>query len=544
MQSSLGVFIDNNIIKYAKLQKDKDVVKVEAYNVAFYEDDLESVIKKIINETYSYKIPVSINLSNEIYNSFDISTLLSKQDTKKAINIEYEMLCSEKGYNAALLENKWILADKKEDPDKQKVLNVIANRNEISKRVALFDGNKVSRITPMSFSVNNLLGKDNKENAVIVNIESTTQLTTVIDGQVASVDLIDEGMAQILEEINKIENSYSKSYEVCKNMTIYTQGATDLYTVEDPYMSIVTSTLLNIVDKVRNLLNQTFVTIDKLYITGVAACINNIDLYFQDFIPNSRCEILKPYFMKNISMQVPIKEYIEVNSAIALALDGLDNPIINFAKGGGSKGKSIWKKDITKIGIKSASSDIVYKIKGDFTAPLKSNEKLLSRAIFACIIIIISYMAFSSSISKQLADKNEKMSNALNLQNIELGKLDSDISLISGRTTAYNTSIQELTNPTTISTDEANERTRTITKDSIPNLLNRIMFVIPKKVKIISIKNTNATHIVIKAEAEKYEQLGYFKAVLSTSNILVNVKSTPGQKTDKVVEVTIEGDLP
>ena len=62
-------------------------------------------------------------MSNEIYSSFDISNLLSKQDTKKAINIEYEMLCSEKGYNAALLENKWVLAEKKEDPEKMKVIN-------------------------------------------------------------------------------------------------------------------------------------------------------------------------------------------------------------------------------------------------------------------------------------------------------------------------------------------------------------------------------------------------------------------------------------
>ena len=211
MQSSLGVFIDNNIIKYAKLQKDKDIVKVEAYNVAFFEDDLENVIKQIISETYSYKIPVSINVSNEIYSSFDVSNLLSKQDTKKAINIEYEMLCSEKGYNVALLENKWILAEKKEDPDKQKVINIIANKNEMSKRIALFDGNKVNSITPVSFSLNKLLGKDNLENVLIINIESKTQVTTVVDGKVVSIDLIDEGMNKILDEINRVENSYSKS---------------------------------------------------------------------------------------------------------------------------------------------------------------------------------------------------------------------------------------------------------------------------------------------------------------------------------------------
>ena len=53
------------------------------------------------------------------------------------------------------------------------------------------------------------------------------------------------------------------------------------------------------------------------------------------------------------------------------------------------------------------------------------------------------------------------------------------------------------------------------------------MFVIPKMVKVISITNTTDTHIVIKAEAEKYEQLGYFKAVLSTSNILIFMVKSP-----------------
>ena len=34
------------------------------------------------------------------------------------------------------------------------------------------------------------------------------------------------------------------------------------------------------------------------------------------------------------------------------------------------------------------------------------------------------------------------------------------------------------------------------------------------------------------------------KAVLTTNNILKNVKTTPGQKYDNIVSVTIEGDLP
>ena len=99
MQSCLGIYIEDNVIKYAKLQKDKDAVKVESYNLTFYENNLEEMLRKIISETYSYKVPISINVSNEIYNTFEVSSLLNKQDTKKAVNIEYEMLCNEKGYN-------------------------------------------------------------------------------------------------------------------------------------------------------------------------------------------------------------------------------------------------------------------------------------------------------------------------------------------------------------------------------------------------------------------------------------------------------------
>ena len=92
-------------------------------------------------------------------------------------------------------------------------------------------------------------------------------------------------------------------------------------------------------------------------------------------------------------------------------------------------------------------------------------------------------------------------------------------------------------------TAAANE-SRMIPKDAIPNLLNRIMFVIPQKVVITSIKNTVDNHIVIDAQAEKYEQLGYFKALLDSKGILIDVKSTSGIKDGNLVKVTIEGELP
>ena len=81
--------------------------------------------------------------------------------------------------------------------------------------------------------------------------------------------------------------------------------------------------------------------------------------------------------------------------------------------------------------------------------------------------------------------------------------------------------------------------------DSVPNLLNQIMFVIPQKVQVTSIRNEeNTEHVIIEAQSEKYEQLGYFKAVLDSKGVLVNVKASSGIKDGNIVKVTIEGDLP
>ena len=40
------------------------------------------------------------------------------------------------------------------------------------------------------------------------------------------------------------------------------------------------------------------IDINNIYITGLAAVINNLDLYFQENFPNNECEILTPFFIK------------------------------------------------------------------------------------------------------------------------------------------------------------------------------------------------------------------------------------------------------
>ena len=115
MASCLGLYIESNLIKYAKVTRDHDNLRVESFGVKFYEQ-LGNAIQQIVAETYSYKIPISINLSEETYNYFYFFNLLNKNDLKKAIETEFDSYCFDKGYNRNALETRYALV-----PDLQSV---------------------------------------------------------------------------------------------------------------------------------------------------------------------------------------------------------------------------------------------------------------------------------------------------------------------------------------------------------------------------------------------------------------------------------------
>ena len=79
-------------------------------------------------------------------------------------------------------------------------------------------------------------------------------------------------------------------------------------------------------------------------------------------------------------------------------------------------------------------------------------------------------------------------------------------------------------------------------KYAIPNLLNQIMYVIPKNVQLTSINQTG-TKITITAQSNKYEGLGIFIAKINQDGILTQVVSDTSQKQNGIVTVKIEGYL-
>ena len=61
MQSCLGIYIDDLSIKYSKISKEKDNIKIESSGVKFYEN-LDNSLNQIIQETNSQRSPIAINI--------------------------------------------------------------------------------------------------------------------------------------------------------------------------------------------------------------------------------------------------------------------------------------------------------------------------------------------------------------------------------------------------------------------------------------------------------------------------------------------------
>ena len=121
---------------------------------------------------------------------------------------------------------------------------------------------------------------------------------------------------------------------------------------------------------------------------------------------------------------------------------------------------------------------------------------------------------------------------------VEIAKITEYNTLITARTSEYQNLVDAI--------EEANSKLSEnyLSKNAIPNLLNKIMYNIPTGVQLLSIENSSAKNITISAQAEKYDQLGYFKAVLEEEGILVNITTTKGEKQNNLINITITGELP
>ena len=543
MSTCLGLYIEENIIKYAKVSKEHDKMKVESFGVKFY-DNLDYAIKKIIEETYSYKTPISINLSEEIYNYFQVFSLLNRKDIPKAIKTEFEAYCTDKNYNSNVFETRYAITPNIESKDKLKVIHISENKIELNKQLQRFSAYKLQNVIPVSMSISDISKFDERERCIIVNIEQKTIITTILNQNIYDIKTLDIGSKDILDKINIKENSYKKAYEICKETTIYTSEGRELSKEETDYLEDIMPTLYDIVGQIRKIINESYEKIEKVYITGTGALINNIDLYFEEYLENVKCEILKPNFIK-ISPEINIKDYVEVNSAISVALSGLGAGVsgMNFKKTSiMDKLPEILTMEVgTKKEKKAPTKNKIIKtdlFTMDFNIPLDKIEKGMLRGIAGLLIILIVYGGFSTLINKQIEEKDKEVQESINSTNSQISLIDKDIQNLQSKTSKYTSKIANLEKIS----EKVQENNKV--KKAIPILLNKLMYIMPDEVQITSIRNTTDTHIEIQAQSKSYAQLGYLTTNLKVSGVLTNVISTAGQQQNNIITIKIEGDLP
>ena len=544
MQSCLGVYIEDNLIKYAKVQKDRDNLKVEAFGTKFYEN-LQQAIDQIVAETNSRKIPISINISDEYYDYFSYFALLNKSALKKSIDIDFEMLCAEKGTNKDNIERKNIFVLDPDDTQKMKAINVSIERQNLSSRKALFEKYNLATMEPLPIGIMNLVKLDNNANELIVNMEEKTTLTFCANGQIDKIDEINTSIIETIKEISKLENSQTKAYEILKNTTISSQEF-DMFQDGNEYMDTIVPVLFKITNEIKEKINEYGRQINKIYFTGTGIVINNIDMYFQDRL-NIQCELVKPSFLDSQSLKIGIKDYIEVNSAISLALSGLQSGNeLNFATKGNLNIQGLEITGLPKRNVKKVKS-----LKGTTDEKLDAIEKLIVRILILAIICIIIYSTLTTRLYKNMEQKISDTDQKTSDTTASIEKMTKTKTSVEYLTSEYESLISKLNNES-LQNGENVYRT-----DEINNFLTKLKTIIPTEVKLVSVENTQERHFVIQARAIKYQQLGYFKALLETPTsegtsykaILENVKASTGIRyhdetaDEDYILVTIEGDL-
>ena len=532
MQKCLGIYIEKNLIKYAKVSKDKDDMKVESFGIKFYQNLTED-INKIVQETYSFNTPISINLANETYLYFDIFALLNKKDIEASVKTEFENYCEEKNFNSNAFENRFALMENKIDKEKVRALDISINKIELNRQEDIFKNYKLTTTVPISIAIANIARLNKRENQLIVNMEENTTITTVYDNQIYKIDTIEAGSADVLGEINKQENSYAKAYDICKNTTIYTAESENLGE-EQQYLQQIMPTLFKIAEQLQEIIKEDTNKIQTIFLTGTLASINNIDLYFQEFFPDIECKILKPNIVDEAVTKINIKEYVEVNSAIALATADLGNGIkeLNFRK------LSVLQKIAELLKIEMPGGNKKANLKNDFNTSLSKTEQWIIRGCAILILAIVIFIILSSLLSDQMLKKENEIKALTTQETAEIAKITGDTSSLDSKTDKY----KKLTADLEVLRKKLSEKAAR--RNSIPNLLNQLMANIPDKVQVVQIENTKDRTIVINAQSYYYDQLGIFVGVLKANKILKNVITSSTYKPNGIIYISIEGELP
>ena len=136
-------------------------------------------------------------------------------------------------------------------------------------------------------------------------------------------------------------------------------------------------------------------------------------------------------FLEGGNVRTSIKDYIEVNSAMALALNGLGIGMkeLNYANSASALNTDIVAKlkNMLKIGGgvpsgKNAGGKMNLPINMSFKGPLTAVEKLMLRGTAVALVATVGFIGFSNFVTKQIETKKEEVDSSLAKTSSELSK--------------------------------------------------------------------------------------------------------------------------
>lgn len=579
MPNCLGVYVEKNLIKYAKVSRDKASAHFEilAYGVKFYEN-LEETVKSVINETNSTADELCMNISRENYVEFNVFNKLKTKEIKELLTTEFSSYCNEKGVPASVWEMRYSLVRNTNNPDSYKAICVTANKAELSNLWQMFETERLTSLSAMPFTIMNVLkDKGLGEQSAIVNIEDETTVTVITKGEVAKVVSIPIGMEEILSSLAGRFNSYSKAYEACKGVTITFDDTYNFSDDQKQVMEILLPSMYDLRERVKKAISEYGAEIRKVYLTGTGVVINNLDLYFGEVFDAQTCEILKPFFINRDANNA--KDIIEVNSAVALAMNGLglNDKALDFCAGsqtflGGDVIKKKWKQLISQetldkvkeklLSVKKVQKnpkveqDVALKPNVEFdenvgsgeiinaepeteyvSVGLDSFDKWLIRVAVSLGLAFFTYSGLSYYTNNIIEAKtNEAVKNIQTTKN-QILNVESDIDFVETQAMEYKSKTDKLA--------KILETIKMTTEHSfsVPNFMSQLMFIIPEDVRVTSVTITTDNQVTIEASSGKYAQLGYFVSRLKLEKALNNVDMEV-LSMDSDIKIKINGELP
>ena len=581
MPSCLGIYTDKNVIKYAKLTSVSDKVRsqinLDAYGVKFY-DNIHTAVEEIARELECESGPIALALSDEDYYKTEVFSNLKKKDMQEIITSEY---AEKKGnFQPTVTELRTKIAKNSGIPDKSIALCVFASKGELANIRSNFEVYNIDSISPLPVSIKNLfINQAIDEEAAVINIEDKTTITVFHRNEIQNLASIPIGTEEILTKLTERYNSTAKAYEALKKVSAYLEDSYDADDETRDILDIIIPALYEIRQQSEDILLPYLKDIQKIYITGTGAIINNIDLYFKEVFVENDCEVLRPYFISRDNSNV--KEIIEANSAIALALDGLgmsDNDLNFNAASKKAAGTSAAKETAKKAkDILEAIKGKINEIKTNLNAPIGSGKRRRSKkrrnvsfddgivakeeietenteiemipgfgrldvwlrtAAAFCLALAIIYAVSSNYVTANINEKNAETTKKIAEVNHAIQIAGEDASYLKGQADQYVVIKEKLA--AVLAKISAKQTKKTF---NIPNFLSKLMFIIPANVRVTSIDIDDYGNVKINAESGQYAQLGYFVSRLKLERALYDVDMEV-QNVSSDIKILISGVLP